>query len=574
VSDKNNDIFEFDDFDDDDFHEFKETKTVVSRPEEADDELLDEYLFQKKINPLLKIFAKDIELSRRTFFFIYFLINAVMVLLILQLGLALSVYYTKGDDAFNTISILIGCVVGVIIAYYIVDKIDTPFNFFKYFICISLVITIIQLIMVLYQIYGPLMNALFITNSAIIIVLYILFFKYYLLKTSILERGRVFAYQFTLIIVSLIILVASAYFIFLLSIPIFFIIVAIFLLHINREKNQKLIKKRWKLRKRKINSIKFVKFYFFIAFFGLTAGFATPLGNVFPIITEAYVGNIIMTVLIVGVFIILAPVIVGLIFDYFGRTGALSFIIIAVALSNYSIVFGIEGISVAVVFSAYIVAFMSIPLLVGDMTSHDNYGRMLSLSNFFLVLGIGIGLILRLLIEAFITEPVFASNLIISTTFMICISCVIILANMTETLPGKEQDWKESLIHLYIVHHSGMLLYEYAFIRDSEDSSPDLISGGIVGLISLLKEIVRGKKQVKTIDHEDRKIMFKSNTQNNVYFALVVEEELLTFINKLDGLIKDFDLRYREVIREISQSGVDQDDFLDLKYYVRKYFGV
>ena len=145
---------------------------------------------------------------------------------------------------------------------------------------------------------------------------------------------------------------------------------------------------------------------------------------------------------------------------------------------------------------------------------------------------------------------------------------------MQETLPGREQDWKESLIHLYIVHHSGMLLYEYAFIRDVEKSSPDLISGGIVGLISLLKEIVRGEKQVKTIDHEDRKIMFKSNEQKNVYFALVVEEDLLTFINKLDGLIKDFDLRYRDVVREISESGVDQDDFLDLKYYVRKYFGV
>lgn len=68
--------------------------------------------------------------------------------------------------------------------------------------------------------------------------------------------------------------------------------------------------------------------------------------------------------------------------------------------------------------------------------------------------------------------------------------------------------------------------------------------------------------------------MFKSNENKNVYFALVVEEELLTFRNKLDKLIMDFDERYTQVVKGISESGVDQDDFLDLKYFVRRQFGV
>jgi len=574
VSERNNDFFEFDDSDDDDDFQFEAEKTVVSSQVEGDDELLDEYLFQKKVPFPFKIFVKDIELSKRNFFFIAFIINSIMILLILQVGIAIIVLYIKGDDPFNFASILIGGVIGVIIAYKIVDRINTIINFFKYFICLSLVITIIQLFLGLSQIYGGLMNGLFVINAAIIIVLYVLFFKYYLLKTSILERGRIYAYQFLFIIMSFVILIASLYLIFLLLIPLSLIIASIIILHINRETGEKFIKKSWKLRKRRINTAKFVKFYFFIAFFGLTAGFATPYGTFIQVITDVYTGNVIVAVLFVGLFLILGPIMAGLIFDYFGRTGALSFIILAVALSNYSNVFGIEGIPIAVVFISYVIALMSIPLLVGDMTTHDNYGRMLSVSNFFLVVGIGTGIILRGIIEVSITDPIFANSLIISTTFMVCIACVIILANMQETLPRMEQDWKESLFHLYIVHHSGMLLYEYAFIKDYEETSPDLISGGIVGLISLLKEIVRGEKQVKTIDHEDRKIMFKSNEHNNVYFALVVEEELLTFRNKLDGLIKDFDERFTQVVKEISQSGVDQDDFLDLKYYVRRYFGV
>jgi len=132
---------------------------------------------------------------------------------------------------------------------------------------------------------------------------------------------------------------------------------------------------------------------------------------------------------------------------------------------------------------------------------------------------------------------------------------------------------KNQLLHLYIIHESGMLIQEFSFHDKFESREEEIISGGIVGLVSILKEIVKGEKEIKTIDHEERKIMFKLNRTKAVIFALIVQGDLYVFRGKLEKLAQDFDRECLDRIREINQKDVNTDDYLDVTYLVQKHFG-
>ncbi|MHA1150450.1 MAG: hypothetical protein ACTSR8_19705 [Promethearchaeota archaeon] len=84
---------------------------------------------------------------------------------------------------------------------------------------------------------------------------------------------------------------------------------------------------------------------------------------------------------------------------------------------------------------------------------------------------------------------------------------------------------------------------------------------------------VRGQKEIRTIDHGDRKIIYKTNSSKDVVFALLVREELIVLRRKLDSLIEDFDKYYLRAVKEIDNIGMDMDLFKNLKYIVRRYFG-
>ena len=102
----------------------------------------------------------------------------------------------------------------------------------------------------------------------------------------------------------------------------------------------------------------------------------------------------------------------------------------------------------------------------------------------------------------------------------------------------------------------------------------DLVSGGIIGLVSMLKEIIKGQKHVRTIDHQDRKLMFETNSSGSVIFVLLVTEELKIFRKKLDRLVIEFEKRYSEELKEIESTGIELEKFKELKVIARRIFGV
>lgn len=403
-----------------------------------------------------------------------------------------------------------------------------------------------------------------------------LLFKLFLLQTTILERGRVWAYLACINAVFMIFLIFSLMFFNLIILPVIYCILAIFYLQKQATKLNIISPKPSAFPSKKVFTRDSLKYYFFFTLFSITAGLATNLERSESVLSASVSGEITVIFLSIILFVIISSLIMGLGFDYGGRTTALSIIILTIAASIYFRLFEFEALdySLAVIFAGYVASIMIIPLLVGDIYTKVTYGKALSLSYTLLGIGLTIGWLLRIqILEIFISDENYAYNILHGTIFMLCIGCLIVLITIRETLPRKEQDWKDFLLHLYIVHQSGILLYEYAFKEDEKNNHPDLVSGGLVGLKSMLKEIVHGEKEIRTIDHGDRKIIFKMNRTKDIIFALIVKEELIVLRRKLDALIEEFDHHYLDILKDIDELGLDLDLFKNVKYIVRKYFG-
>lgn len=138
-------------------------------------------------------------------------------------------------------------------------------------------------------------------------------------------------------------------------------------------------------------------------------------------------------------------------------------------------------------------------------------------------------------------------------------------------LPLKE--WRDVLIHLYIIYKSGIPLCDYTFNNLEGFNDSSLISGGIIGLLTILKAILKGETQIKSIDHGDRTIIFNLNNTKDVVFVLIVKENINLLERKLEALVTEFDINFRDLIKDIEENCSDQDNWLDLINLVQKYFG-
>lgn len=523
-------------------------------------------LYSQKVPYTVRLFTKEVEISKKDFFLLFIIISALSFLLIIQMSYDL-LLADWGFIDFPFATVLNGALIGLVFSIFYSDKVHKPYIFLKYSSIIVFTSTIVETFFIVFS-FHLLLNLMIFISIAILIISFVISFKLFLIKTSILERGRVWAYLFVLTLFSFLILLSLITNVFFSIIPISFVLVEIIILHKANQKNKGLfssIKKKDK----KDKSSKFKKdlwrLYFFFGFFNFTAGLATPLEGSLALITSTLGGNFAIIIMIIILSAIVASLLIGILFDFLGRIAILESIIFMLAFATYLTIFDfkMEGLPIAVVFSAYIASVIVIPLLIGDTTVRENYGSAFSISFLLNSVGVIIGLYFRIS---------FPDQILLGSIFMSCIVCYMFLLRMHETLPRKEQEWKQFLIHLYIVHESGILLFERSFDKKKKNTSSDLISGGIIGIKSLLNEITQGGEQIRTIDHGDTILIFKFNQSKSVIFTLIVKEELIVLRNKLEQLIDEFDRIYSEEIEKISKKGINTHYFSKVKPIVKKIF--
>ncbi len=144
--------------------------------------------------------------------------------------------------------------------------------------------------------------------------------------------------------------------------------------------------------------------------------------------------------------------------------------------------------------------------------------------------------------------------------------------NITISIMLPLKNWKKALTQLFIIYRSGVPLYDESFTNIEKNRDTSLISGGIIGLMSILKAILQGDTQIKSIDHGDRTIIFDSNITDDVIFVLIVTENMVVFEKKLDALIVEFDNTYAKLIEDINNTSSDSDNWEKLGDLVKKHF--
>ncbi|MHA1300622.1 MAG: hypothetical protein ACTSO9_14490 [Candidatus Helarchaeota archaeon] len=130
-----------------------------------------------------------------------------------------------------------------------------------------------------------------------------------------------------------------------------------------------------------------------------------------------------------------------------------------------------------------------------------------------------------------------------------------------------ERNWEKSLLHLFIMTKDGRSLYNYEFGTEAKD--PSLISGMLTALTSFVQETVGSKKQLKTIDQEDKKVILGHGADCTV--AVFAEKDLPIIHSRTNDFLKAFETYYAGKIQKWDGSSIT---FKSAGELVEKYFPV
>ncbi|TFF93393.1 MAG: hypothetical protein EU544_05950 [Promethearchaeota archaeon] len=546
-----------------------------------------EEIYTKKRKKHYHGFIQDIEIQRNEFLLLMLIYLSIAS--IATLTLDLGSYYLgnnliSGLNAQN-LGLIVGFCAGLVFSGFLSDCIHKRLSLLQYLLIVEIGNLIIQINMLAVEISIMLYNffSFFLTGFTFV-VMSLMFTVLFLEYSSILERGRVYSYLImAMIIITMIIAVLShviatflPIFLYLPLIPSF---LTIYYIQQNKSTMETCLLQELRWEEKHINPI-VVKYGFFIFFFALTVGVAMPIQEieyVFDLMVNT--DTISPEVLIIFSLLILISsltvLIIGSVFDFKGRLVSLSSVILIISVCSvlYFLRLPILYLNEIIIVSSVLAIIMSITLLLGDVTKRKNYGRVITIGFSVCLAGLYLGLMFKNIIPLWLPQN--STVVLLSIIYLSSVLSLTILVNSNETLPHKEKEWFESLVHLYIIHKSGILLYDYEFSQQEDKIESDLVSGGIIGLTSLLKEIVKGEERLRIIDHGDMKLMFKYSPMKDVIFVLVIREDLLILRDKLDEFSKDFIETYKQQLDTLEYVRVD--DWMGVsklieKYFERKYF--
>ncbi|MHA1489266.1 MAG: hypothetical protein ACTSRI_06390 [Promethearchaeota archaeon] len=526
---------------------------------------------------------KGIEITKSQFFTLYLISLCISLILIIDIFLSFEIRDNSFNLTFN-IFIIIGVLLGLISGGFLNDRIKGKrYQLLFLLIIVSGLITISHLGF-FYQTGVIIPSILFMGDSFIAGLLFILFLAFYIDFTTVLDRGRVFSFLIIMLSISIgiIILLISMNFFFFVSILIFAF--SFYYFYKNQEKKEyyKSVKKEGTKIEIKLDIIKSI---ILLSFFSLTIGLMFPIDEIFSQDYFIFKEIILITALVVGVIFTLGTaLIVGVIFDFSGRKALFSNIIFAISIVNFIRLFDvnkIEFLSIAIIIIALLANFMSIPLLMTEIALKDHLGRIFGLTYFINIICVILGIYIKFIITQASGDELIAGMFLIGVINFVSIICLFFLVNSKEMISSKEQNWSDNLIHLYAIHDSGMLLYEYSFTDLKEElAESELVSGGFIGLISMLQEITKetSKSPLRSIDHGGKKILFGFTTEKKIIIALLITEDLLVLRRKISDFIQDIEKLYSEEIHDLNyinkELWFDRFEPILTKHFKPKYFAL
>jgi len=265
---------------------------------------------------------------------------------------------------------------------------------------------------------------------------------------------------------------------------------------------------------------------------------------------------------------------VGLMMDKFGRK-IITLIGFGFQAFGFLILWfiGINDINLIVIFPIFLGIGVSMSLM-GEIILFGEIPRKNQVRDtfyiFFIFIGIGcsLGVLLcELLKSVFIIEPEYLAIVLL---FIFLIASVI-LSQLKETLPSKEElEWKNSLLHIYVISKTGLPIYDQDLSElrlNQQKPDETLLSGALVAISALLKEISSKKSPLKVVRQEGFSILIEEGEK--VLVAFISTQELKIIRKKIQDFLEDFEILFEDLLNlEIANINA----FLPAKTIVRKYF--
>lgn len=547
------------------------------------EEKVGEYI-KKQTEKTYRGLFKDIEITKKQFLTLYLISVCFASTLMIDIFLSIDL----GSRFYRDIPlqagffIILGVAIGFLIGGFLLDKIrGQRYPYLFKILILSVGITIFH-IGFFRRVGDVVPSVLFLTNSIIAGLLFIFLSTFFIDFTTILERGRVFSFLIILLTTTIGIMLFLVVNEILIIFPVLFIIGAIIYLYINKEEEKPYEPIIIEESDKDIN-FRIIKYIIIVAFFGFTIGMLIPETEILIF----YFGDWSTLAIIIAVFIgllfsLVTAISVGAVFDFYGRKTTVSIIILAISIVNFLRLFeiDIEFFGLTVFFAAFLAGFMTVPLLMSDISERKDLGKVFGISFSVMLFTVILGLLTssNIPLELF-TNKYTREIFIVGVINFGSIISLVFLSNIEETVSPKEQNWPDYLIHLFVIHESGMLLYEHSFKPMHEDAiESDLASGGFIGLISMLQEITKEEKKLRIIDHGGKKILFGFSKNKKLIFALILTEELRIIRNKLDNFIEEIEQKFN--INDEAFAGVNVDlwkkriDPILIRHFERKYFEI
>ncbi len=547
-----------------------------------------EDIYKERRHKPFRGFFKDIEIQTEEYVLLSLIFGSIanVVSLTIDLCFYRIDLYDFPTLQFLFISVVIGALCGAIFSGIIIDISKKRLKLTQIFLIIASVNIILNINLI--NPNWPVVNFILIFISSFIVsVLFLIQTTLFLEYSSLLGRGRILAFIYIEMIIFLFFfgiftqIGVTSFPIFLYA-PLFFIGFAIYF--IQREKQlEKPPLKQLKFEERHVN-LELIKMFFLIFFFSFALGLTTPIFEIKDAFFAMFTGHfeslpVLILFVLMFVFSAIAVTIIGYVFDFKGRMITISILILIITIVNFSNLFELPIVHMyeMIIISLYVAGVMTISLLIGDIAKRKNYSKAFTTAMAIGVFGLLNGIVIVYFSRQLIPDINSYNMVIIGLQYLACVITLILLINSKETLPHKEMEWYESLIHFYVIHKSGLLLYEHEFIKVEERAESDLVSGGIIGLTTILGEIVKGKEKLRTIDHGDKKLMFKYSPDRDVIFVLLIGEDLIMLRNKLDLFIAEFIDEYQEKVEKLQ--GVIASEWAGVsnlikKHFSRKYFEI
>lgn len=125
---------------------------------------------------------------------------------------------------------------------------------------------------------------------------------------------------------------------------------------------------------------------------------------------------------------------------------------------------------------------------------------------------------------------------------------LIVLFLFFESIPSfLEYDWQKKVENLFIIHKSGLLIYEKSFIREDEELYNSSISGIITSLKMMLEHISK-KEDISVIEQKGKTIIIQPG--HYIYGVLICKLKLNSLQILLSNFIEKIEVIYLNILKK------------------------